>query len=291
MSRKLSVGAAVVAAAFAAGIAVRVIPVGATPLTSAELKCEFATAKAQAKFVASKGGCIAKCITGAAKGKVASPSDCDPNGGSGDSACISTAEGKTTAAQQKKCPSGSCPACYGEDNGDPNNAHSGDCVHDSQTRTSDPNNPNSTETQVDPFFTIIFCDSHGTDPNQADQKAVLKCENSVSKNGGKLVGALGKCGSKCLAAAVKGKSTGHCSPPADGTSDMKEVACVNAAKAKAAAGIDKACPSGTVTCDNGDAIGAALYAGSGADWANVVEGRVNAQYPNTYCSASAAFLE
>jgi hypothetical protein len=296
MSRKVGFGAAAVAAAFLAAVAVRVAPLGATPLTSGELKCETSTGKAQSQFVAFKGKCIQKCESDAAKGKVASPSDCDPNGGSADASCISAAVGKTVHAEQVKCaggaaPSGSCPLCYGEDNGDPNNAHSGDCVNDSITRTSDPNNPNSTETQVDPFFSIIWCDSGATDPNNANQKVKLKCENSLSKNASKLVSTLNKCVAKCLASAAKGKSTGHCAPPVDGGSDTKLASCVSAAKAKLASQIDKSCPSGTITCTNGDAIGAALYAGSGADWANVVEGRVNAQYPNTYCSASGAFLE
>ena len=296
MSRRLGFEAAVIAAAFLAAAAVRVIPVGATPLSSGELKCETSTGKAQTKFVASKGKCIQKCESGAAKGKVASPGDCDPNGGSGVASCITAAVGKAEHAEQNKCtggaaPSGTCPLCYGEDNGDPNNAHAGDCVHDSQTRTSDPNNPNSTETQVDPFYGIIWCDSHGTDPNQADQKKVLKCENAVSKNASKLVGTLDKCTSKCLASAARGKSSGHCAPPVDAQSDHKLSSCVSLAKGKNASAIDKACPSGTVTCDNGDAIGAALYAGSGVDWSNVVEGRVNAQYSNTYCSPSGAFLE
>ena len=295
MSRQMGFGAAALAAAFLAAVAVRVAPLGATPLSSGEFKCETSTAKAQTQFVAGKGNCISKCESSAAKGKVASPADCDPNGGSAVASCLSTAVAKAVHLEQVKCaggaaPSGTCPLCYGEDNGDPNNAHAGDCVHDSTTRTSDPNNPNSTETQVDAFFGIIWCDSHGTDPNQSDQKKVLKCENAVSKDAAKLVSTLNKCTAKCLASAAKGKTSGHCSPPVNGTSDSKQASCVGAAKSKAAALIDKSCPSGTVTCDNGNAIGTALYAGSGADWANVVEGREDAQYSNTYCSPSGAFL-
>jgi hypothetical protein len=296
MSRRLGFGAAAIGAAFLTAVAVRVIPVGATPLSSGELKCETSTGKAQTKFVAFKGKCIQKCESGAAKGKGASAGDCDPNGGSAVGSCISAAVSKTVHAEQVKCaggaaPSGTCPLCYGEDNGDPNNAHAGDCVNDSITRTSDPNNPNSTETQVDPFFSIIWCDSGATDPNDANQKKKLKCENAVSKDASKLVGTLDKCTSKCLASAAKGKASGHCAPPVDAQSDQKLSQCVSLAKSKLASQIDKSCPSGLITCDNGDAIGTALYGGSGADWANVVEGRVNAQYVNTYCSPSGAFLE
>jgi len=297
MSRQMGFGAAALAAAFLAAVAVRVAPLGATPLSSGEFKCETSTAKAQTQFVAGKGNCISKCESSAAKGKVASPADCDPNGGSAVASCLSTAVAKAVHLEQVKCaggaaPSGTCPLCYGEDNGDPNNAHAGDCVNDSMTRTDDPNNPNSTETQVDPFFSIIWCDSGATDPNDANQKKKLKCENAVSKDASKLVATLDKCTSKCLASAAKGKSTGHCAPPAeDAGADQKLSQCVSLAKSKLASQIDKSCPAGLITCNNGDAIGTALYGGSGADWANVVEGRVAAQYVNTYCSASGAFLE
>jgi hypothetical protein len=296
MSRKVGFGAAALAAAFLAAIAVRVMPVGATALTSAELKCETSTGGAQSKFVSGKQGCVTKCMSAVKKGKVVGgTAACDPNGGPAANltTCIGNAVTKATGTQTKKCTS--CPACYGEDNGDPNNAHSGNCANDAATRTSDPNNPNSTETQVDPFFGpdggIIYCDSGSVDPNNANVKAKNSCANAVAKNGAKLVGGLNKCTAKCLSAAAKGKSTGHCSPPVDGTSDTKEASCVSAAKGKTAGAIDKKCPAATITCDNGNAIGTALYAGTGADWANVIEGRVNAQYPNTYCSPSGAFLE
>jgi hypothetical protein len=296
MSSKVGLGAALVAAGFLAAIAVRVMPVGATALTSDELKCEEGTGAAQSKFVAAKQKCVTKCMGGIAKGKIVGPqSSCDPNGGPAAdlSTCVTNAVSKAIAGQGKKC--SSCPACYGSDNGDPNNANSGNCAADAATRTSDPNNPNSTETQVDPFFGpdggIIYCSSGAIDPNNANQKAIAKCEDTVAKNGAKLVGSLNKCTSKCLSAASKGKSTGHCAPPVDGGSDTKEATCVSTAKSKTAAGIDKKCPAATVTCDNGNAVATALYAGTGADWANVIEGRVNAQYPNTYCSPSGAFLE
>jgi hypothetical protein len=298
MSRKVGFGAALVAAGFLAASALRVMPVGATALSKDEMKCESATGKSQGKFVASKQKCVSKCMDALAKGKVTGGATvCDPNGGSAANitTCISTAVGKAVTGETKKCPSGSCPECYGEANGDPNNGHSGDCTNDASVRVSDPNNPNATETQLDPFFGpdggIIYCDSGGFDPNVGTQKDKIKCEDAVAKNGAKLVGALNKCTSKCLSSAAKEKTTGHCSPPVDGGSDTKEASCVSTAKGKTAAGIDKKCKAGTIACDNGNAIGAALYAGSGAEWANVIEGRVNAQYANTYCSPSGAFLE
>src|SRR5262249_9050100 len=145
----------------------------------------------------------------AASGNVA-PSDCDPNGGSAVAACVGTLAGKAMSTETKKCTQ--CPTCYGEANEDPNNAHSGDCTTDASVRTNDPNNLVSTEAVVDAEFEVVFCDSHATDPNQADQKAVFKCERGVFRAFSKLQAALSKCQSRCLSAAAKGTATGHCWP-------------------------------------------------------------------------------
>src|SRR5262247_2461520 len=72
------------------------LPVSAGAAPSAdECKCEQATGKAQGKFAKAKGGCIAKCVAGAAKVPQKNPwSDCQqPTFGGKTAECVAKAEG------------------------------------------------------------------------------------------------------------------------------------------------------------------------------------------------------
>ncbi len=88
----------------------------ATP-SKTDAKCEDGTAKALAKFVASKGKCYDKCNQNIFKAKIPDgscdpPSPTDPTGLT--QACIAKAESKGAATIDKVCfiPPATAPSCY-----------------------------------------------------------------------------------------------------------------------------------------------------------------------------------
>jgi hypothetical protein len=98
-----------------------------------------------------------------------------------------------------------------------------------------------------------------THPNQADQKAVFKCESAVFKGFSKFETTLTKCQSKCLSAAAKGTATGNCFPPVDFVaSDTIELQCIFAAESKLDATIDTGIGPVTCACPAGEACSVGL---------------------------------
>jgi hypothetical protein len=256
------------AGGFVGGLLFGVAPVGAVhdpDLTDGEVKCQLATAKAIEKFVGSKAKCLIKCQGALRKGDTTR--DCTPPGFDAvTQTCVTTAEDKAKAGELKKCSGDNCPECYA---GGVNN-----CQDDADARVAD------TENQVDAFVPLVWCDDSAS--GDGLNSAEAKCQDAVAKNGAGLVKKMGKCYQKCRAAEHKGTvAAGACNPP---TSDATTQTCISAAKAKAAAGIDKKC------ADDPDCYSVALQSGSG--WANLIGIAIDGAQADTYCgSPSGAFLD
>ncbi len=231
-----------------------------------EEKCAAGLSKALAKFTGAKAKCVTKCEDGAHK--AANPlSDCSPPYAGATSACVydpvKGAEAKAIASAEKGCVI-DCPECYG-----------GPC------NTYIPNRVASTESQLDSFVGLIWCDDSGS--GDGLNPAEAKCQDAVAKTLAKFVASKDKCYDKCLANEFKGKIGAYqCLPPA---TDPATVACINLAEQKAAAGIDKICSVDEPECyvPNFD---------SGIEWVQIAEAAVDSNITQTYCgSPSGAFVE
>jgi hypothetical protein len=232
-----------------------------------ELKCQIAVSGEGGKLVAAVSKCAAKCRAAAAKTPFP-VADCQGNPPTNPdmAACVTAAVAKAQAGEAKKC-SVDCPDCAEYQNGD--------CAADATARTA------TTLASTNAAGLLVYCDDSGSGDGLTSDED--KCQQTISKNLSKMVGALGKCSAKCIAAEHKGKiPNGSC-----GTSptDLKTIDCVAKVVGKTGAGIDKKCT----------AIGAMPECSSqpdGAGWAMFVQGLLSAQYGNTYCgSPSGAFLD
>jgi hypothetical protein len=239
------------------------------------LKCEDGTNKTLGKFAGSKTKCFMKCI--ATQRKVASPNfaNCfppflDPT----ENACITGslkgAEAKAGAGIAKVCAAAaSCPACYAAN-------------PPGSTRCTDASGGNPwvviNESNVDTFNPLIYCVETGDPAGPPPTTTEGKCEDGLAKALVKFVGAKGKCYQKCNDNMNKGNiPPGSCTPP-DPT-DAATLACVKdpakGAEAKAAAAIDKACPT----------FPACSPFLSGASWVDIVETVIDALTPQIYCGS------
>jgi len=242
------------------------------------LKCQDSTNKTLGKFVGSKTKCFMKCIS--TQRKAASPAfaSCfppyaDPTVNACITGSLKGAEAKAGAGIAKACAAAaSCPACYVA-----NPPGATRCTYASG------GNPwvQTNETNVDTFGPLVYClENMGTTPTKDEGK----CEDGLAKALVKFVGAKGKCYQKCNDNLNKGKATGNCTPP--NPTDTATLACVKdpakGAEAKAAAAIDKACPT----------FPACSPFMTGAAWVGVVESVIDGQTPQLYCgSPSGAFLD
>lgn len=264
MKRSFGFGVMMLLAAFAAG------QVGAQP-TDDQLKCQNNASKVVSKFVGAKVKCLNKCWSGLRKGEATN--DCVPASADGDGrdtttgACILGAETKSNTGQVKKCADEACPQCY----------DGGNCASDASGKT------NTAESLVDQQDNggagTVHCNGGTQDTDKG------KCQDNTAKVLSKFVAALAKCTQKCKSNEAKGTAaTGSCDPPA---TDGATAACINAAKGKCVAGVDKKCGAVGATPDCW-----APGVNDGAGWCNLVQVIVDGQYAEFYCgSPSGAFLD
>jgi hypothetical protein len=273
------------------------VPAQVTDPTKDEQKCESGTGKTLAKFVGSKGKCIAKCM--ATQRKATTPdytlclpqctqvgcsptiptSYADPDTNTCIFDPVKGAETKAGAGIAKGCVK-DCPECYSGAQCNDNTKTNPWVV----TTEGDIDAPISGQ-QLTAFPRLIYClETAGTTPTK-DQ---AKCEDGTSKALAKLVGAKNKCYSKCFANFYKGKIPGGCNPPA---SDPATAACINdptkGAEAKAKAAIVKACTVAVPSCYSGGNATAAANS-----FVTAVEQKVDQRTPQVACgSPSGAFVE
>jgi hypothetical protein len=233
-----------------------------------EEKCASGLNKALGKFTGAKAKCVTKCQQGARK--ALNPfSDCLPPYGGATAFCVSDptkgAEAKAIVSAQKGCLI-DCPECYS----------GGNCPSYISGRVY------STESQLDGFVPLIWCDDSGS--GDGLNPAEAKCQDATGKALAKFVASKGKCYDKCLADQIAGKVVpGQCA--AGVVTAPATQACIFVAEQKAAAGIDKVCALDEPECyvPNFD---------SGAEWVSLAESAVDANVPQTYCgSPSGAFVE
>jgi hypothetical protein len=274
-----------------ASFALASVAAAAPVLTDAEFKCQTSVSKAGSKFVGSKAKCASKCIANARKVPPVNPvADCyAPYGGATEDCIVAgpipgkSAEEKFNAAILKICDpltkiTNDCPECYS----------GGDCVSEAGDRVQ------NVEGNVDNFGPGVFCEQPGAD------KLENSCEANTAKTLVKLVGSINKCHDKCHSNERKGLiPAGSCSPaitPADGVT----LACLNAARGKAVAGVNKKCRTigesapgandGTTAVPDCFGVDTNDYP-DGSTWVTLVDGATNGQVPGTYCSSpSGSFL-
>ena len=247
----------------------------AQPLTALELKCQFKSTTAEAKFVQGKFKCVSRCwYEYWHSGSMSSYADCLPPYGGVTALCIHDAlkgvESKFSSAMFKACSkpfTTDCPECYS----------AGDCDAEAANRLAD------VGSEIDSFVPGIFCERATAMPQEQ------WCQRGVTKALFKLVTAEHKCFAKCQSNAFKGLvSASACQPP---TSDPTTANCLNAVEVKATLAINKICndaevPHSVPECD--DASG---YP-DGAAWANLGSIWTSGNVAHDYCgSPSGAFVD
>ena len=249
-----------------------------TDPTKGEAKCETSTGKALTKQVGSIGKCASKCIVTARKtmgpyGGCFSPYS-DPATNSCITDSLKGANAKAAASIIKACTDApgkdNCPECYGA----------------SKCTTGQPF-VSTTATLTGLQGPNVYCIENG---GGTPTKEEGKCEDGVSKTLAKFVGSISKCYQKCNQNMLKGAlAPGSCDPPTP--ADAATGTCLQLARTKAQAALDKA-------CFTAPAVAPACYDGSGgrpntaAGWTSLVETIVNGQTPTIACgSPSGAFVE
>lgn len=186
-------------------------------------KCEDKAAAAFNKWGGARGKCLTKCQLKKIKEGASSTLSCSPPLDAATLTCTGAADAKYTAAVASACPAASFPAC---------GSYTG------ENAASYAANQLAAQTALIDGSTVplLMC-------SDADAKCEAKTVGVLAK----LSAAIGKCLGKCYAASqVKGDATKQCTPQGtapyfdvlDGTSK----ACIDAAVAKATAGVNKACP-------------------------------------------------
>ena len=233
-------------------------------LSTDECNCETQTGAAQGKFAAAKAKCLAKCNQGARAGNNPA-TDCTAPYAGTTQECVNKAETKAEATETK-CKD--CPECYS----------GGNCTADAGTRTA------TTETQIDGFAFLVFCDD-GASPDQTNDDEA-KCEQEAAKAAGKFAAAKAKCYAKCRAAECKGKiPAGSCTAGAVTDPTGKTQDCISKNEAKCVAKIGQKCTDPPECYTN-------PLVNPPTNLCNAVESAVDANDASTYCSSpSGAFLE
>lgn len=251
----------------------------ATDPTKDEQKCETAVGKATSGEVSGISKCTSKCFKDGRK--TSGPyTDCTFPYAGATSVCVNDSVkgplAKASASIGKACTDAPgkdrCPECY--------QAQGPNMCSQGQPRVGVVN------ALTGATASSVFCTEAG---GNTPSKEVAKCEDAVSKNSVKFVGALNKCYAKCFTNEMGGKiAPGSCN--AGTPSDPATADCVGKARTKNTDGINKACfiaPAQAPSCYTGG-----LSPNSGAGWTNLVEGIVNPQVGLILCgSPSGAFLQ
>ncbi|MCW5892257.1 MAG: hypothetical protein KIT14_17185 [bacterium] len=235
----------------------------ATPDTKDQLKCQTEASKNLGKFVTAKTKCVTKCLVAARKSG-GSFADCLPPYGGATAACIldpaKGAEAKARGKIAKACAK-DCPGCYAAD---------GNCP-DGASLLAD------AAAEIDTVGPLVFCvEAGGGRPSKQE----AKCEDGVSKQLVKFVGAKNKCFAKCVTNAFQGKiDVAGCEQ--GNVTDSATRACIAKVESKATAAIDKSCaaPKG--------AVPACHVFASGARWVAAAESGVDRQTPDLFCGGAA----
>jgi len=221
-------------------------------------KCQLGLSKAVAKFLIYKNKCVMKCQANARKGLV-SVNDCYPPYAGTTAYCVADplrgVEAKALASIQKACVQpGRCPPCY---TGGDCTTHSVDVVQ-------------NFEGALDSFVPGIYCDPAITAPKQ------VKCLDNTAKALWKLYASRSKCYDTCYGNESKSRvAPNSCNPPA---TDPGTMICLDVARQKAAAAIDKLC----APADAQPSCGGEPYP-TGSAWANLMAVAVDSFVPSTYC--------
>jgi hypothetical protein len=220
-------------------------------------KCQQGRSKAIAKFVNAKNKCVLKCVTNSVKG-LNSIFECYPPYGGATTYCIADplrgAEAKALASIRKVCvtPNG-CPPCYSPD---------GNCTSHSEDTVQ------NFESVVDSFVAGIYCEPAPT-TNE------FKCMSNNAKALSKMWASRWKCYDKCYANEAKGRAAPNsCNPP---TTDPPTFTCVELARSKAAAAIDKLCAPAGYAPDCGSPYP------TGASWSYLMGIAVDGFVGPNYC--------
>jgi len=210
----------------------------ATPdVTDLEFSCMRNVAKHGAKAAYNRFKCVTQCVKYAWKG-VVDPAECQPPYGGATSVCLVDnayhrrgVEDKYLLAIRKACdatlkPGRECPTCYSPSN---------DC-----SATGAASDWVQREALIaDSFVPGVFCEVTGAGADE------LNCQRSTAKGIAKWLAASTQCYDKCFDNARRGVwqfSDCDVSAPQGGTAG-----CLNAARAKYAAYIDKEChPAGAL---------------------------------------------